>query len=353
MVRFRRTLTVTTAVAATTLGTAALVGFPATSALAATTSVQLPISQYSHMLVDPAHKHIFITSGTGYSTILVTNYSGQTVATITDEPGATGLALSGNGKTVYAALADGDAVSAISTSTLTQTALYSTGAGTDPTYVAYTSGRIWFGYGAAAQGGIGSINPSTSPATVTLNATNDPANTWYAAPMLSASQNGDLVAGEPSQSPVQLASYDVSSGTATVLAPSQFITVDGTSASNMGAMQITPDGTDVVVASGYPYFHQILQVSNLSEIGQYPTTTYPSSVSISRNGTVAAGTDAGSNEVFVFAAGGSTPLKTYDFGSNWLTTDGVAITPNGHKIFAITSAGPYGADPTLNIITRV
>jgi hypothetical protein len=58
MMRFRRTLTVTTAVAATTLGTAALVGFPATSALAATTSVQLPISQYSHMLVDPAHKHL-------------------------------------------------------------------------------------------------------------------------------------------------------------------------------------------------------------------------------------------------------------------------------------------------------
>jgi hypothetical protein len=346
----RRTLAVATASAAALLGTSVSLGATAASAqTATTTSVQLPISQYSQMLVDPVHKHIFITSGAGYSTILVTNYSGQTVATIPDEPGATGLALSSNGKTVYAALATGDAISAISTSTLTQTASYSTGAGTDPTYVAYTGGMIWFGYGAAGQGGVGSINPSTNPATVTLNLTN---GGWYAAPMLSASANGNLVVGEPSQSPVELGTYDVSSGTPVPLAGPEAITVDGQAASNLQAMQITPNGEDVVVASGAPYFHQIIQVSNLDEVGEYPTTTYPNSVSISRDGTVAAGTDAGSNEVFVFAAGGSKPLKTYSFGSNWLASDGVAITPNGHDIFAITSPGPYGATPSLNIITR-
>ncbi len=350
--RFGRTLAMATASAVATLATTASLALSATSAQAATTSVQLPISQYSQMLVDPVHKHIFITSGTGYSTILVTDYSGQTVATIPNEPGATGLALSGNGGTVYAALANGDAISAISTSTLTEIARYSTGTGTDPTYVAYTSGKIWFGHGAAAQGGIGSIDPRTHPATVTLNATNDPVNTWYAAPMLSASRGGELVAGEPSQSPVQLASYDVSSGAAKVLAPSTFITAaGGTSAGNMQSMQITPDGMDVVVASGYPYYHQVFQVSNLSAVGEYPTTNYPNSVSISRNGTVAAGTDAGSNEVFVFAPGGSIPLNTYNFGSNWLASDGVALTPNGRDLFAITSPGPYGASPTLNIIT--
>jgi hypothetical protein len=299
------------------------------------------------MLVDPVHQHIFFTSGSGSDTVLVTDYSGQTVATIPNEPGATGLALSGDGSTVYAALANGDAVSAISTSTLTETARYATGTGTDPTYVAYTSGRIWFGYDAATHGGIGSIDPSASTATVTLNATSEPVNTWYAAPMLTASPNGELVAGEPGQSPVQVASYDVSSGTATVLAPSRFITA----ASNLESMQITPDGKDVVVASGYPYYHQVFQVSNLSADGEYPTTNYPNSVSISGDGTIAAGTDAGSNEVFVFAPGGSTPLNTYNFGPNWLASDGVALTPDGSELFAITSPGPYGANPTLNIIT--
>jgi hypothetical protein len=343
--RFTRTLAVAAASATAAFGIAALT----TPAQAATTSVQLPISQYSHMIVDPVHKHIFFSSGTGYSTILVTNYSGQTVATIPDQSGATGLALSANDETVYAALATGDAISAISTSTLTQTASYSTGAGTDPTYVAYTSGMIWFGYGAAGAGGVGSINPSTDPATVTLNLTN---GSWYAAPMLAASANGDLVVGEPAQSPVVLGTYNVSSGTPTTLAGPYPMMADGQYASTLEAMQITPDGEDVVVASGAPYFHQIVQISTLDEVGEYPTTTYPNSVAIARNGLVAAGTDAGSNEVFVFAPGGSDPLQTYDFGSNWLSDDGVAITPNGHRIFAITSPGPYGASPTLNIITR-
>ena len=311
---------------------------------AATTSVQLPISKYSHMLIDPAHQHIFFTGGSGSASILVTDYSGNAVATIPNEPGATGLALSGDGSTVYAALANGDAVSAISTSTLTETARYATGAGTQPTYVAYTSGKIWFGYGGAAQGGIGSIDPSTNPATVTLKAA---AGSWYSAPILAASPNGELAAGEPAQSPDQLATYDVSSGTATVLAPELF----DQSASNLQSMQITPDGKDLVTASGYPYYQQVYKVSDLSADGVYPTTNYPNSVSISGDGSVAAGTDAGSNEVFVFAPGGSTTLNTYNFGSNWLASDGVTLTSDGSELFAITSSDPYGDNPTLNIIS--
>lgn len=339
---YKQSLTVAIAAAA---GIAASVGVPAATAQAATTAVPLPIAHYSHILVDAAHHHLFITSGSGYSSILVTDYAGQTVATISNEPGATGLALSTDGNTVYAALANGDAVSAISTSTLAETARYETGAGTVPTYVAYTSGRIWFGYGAAAQGGLGSIDPTTSPATVTLRAAS---GSWYAAPMLSATSSGKLAVGEPGQSPVQLATYDVSSGNATALAPEEYLN----SASNLSSLQITPDGKDVVIASGAPYYHQVYRVSDLSADGTYPTTNYPNSVSISDDGSVAAGTDAGSNEIFVFAPGGSTPLNTYNFGSKWLAADGAALTPDGTELFAVTGADAYGGTPTLNIINN-
>jgi hypothetical protein len=341
--RFRQPLAAAIVAAA---GVVSLAGLSAAPARAATTTVTLPITTYSHMLVDPANQHIFITSGAGSTSILVVNYAGQTVTTIPNEAGATGLALSSDGSTVYAALQGADAVSAISTSTLAETARYDTGTGTDPTYVAYTSGKIWFGYGAAAQGGIGSIDPSTSPATVTLNAVNAAINTWYAAPMLSATASGELVAGEPGQSPDQLASWNVSSGTATVLAPSEFIQ----SAGNLKSMAITPDGTDVVTASGSPYDQQIFQVSDLSAVGSYPTTFYPEAVSIANDGTVAAGTGIGNNEVFIFSAGASTPLNTFNFGDNWLASDGVALTPDGTELFAVTLAGGSGGTPTLNII---
>ncbi|HEY0933778.1 MAG TPA: hypothetical protein VGD91_08550 [Trebonia sp.] len=219
-------------------GSVAAVAWSAGPAAAALTgTVALPFSTYSQMLVDPVHHHLFVTGGSGTSSILVTDYSGQTVATIPSEPGATGLTLSGDGSTVYAALADSDAISAVSTSTLTETARYATG--TDPAYVAYTSGKIWFGYGApGSHGEIGSVDPATNPATVTLNAVNDPLAGWYGAPELKASPAGDLVAGQLHTSGLQLASYNVSAGTAVVLTPA---TVLGNYAGLQG-MQITPDG---------------------------------------------------------------------------------------------------------------
>ena len=70
-------------------GVAISVSVPAFKAQAATTVVTLPITHYSHMLVDPAHHHLFITSGSGSSSILVTDYSGQTVATATTAAVAT------------------------------------------------------------------------------------------------------------------------------------------------------------------------------------------------------------------------------------------------------------------------
>jgi len=358
--RVKRRLAVAMAGAVAVVGGVASVGLPATSARAATTTVALPISTYSHMLVDPAHQHIFISSA-GSNTILVTNYSGQTVATIANEPGAYGLALSSDGSTVYAALSTGDAISAISTDTLAETARYATGTGTDPTYVAYTSGKVWFGYGTYGQpfqNGIGSIDPSTSPATVNLSATNESLALWYAAPMLTASPNGELVAGETMVSGgITMVSFDTSSGgVATALSYGSF------SGGGVESMQITPDGKDVVVASGAPYYHQIFQVSNLSAVGEYPTAPYPDSVSITGNGIVAAGIDSDSSEVFMFAPGAGSPLNTYTFGSysspEYLADNGVAVTPDGRELFAITSTAPtpsstkppLAPNPTLNII---
>ena len=344
--RVKRRLAVAMAGAVAAAGGIAPVALSAAPAQAATTAVTLPITKYSRMLVDPVHQHLFITSGSGSSSILVTDYSGQPVATIPNEPGATGLALSGDGSTVYAALVNGDAISAISTDTLAETARYATGTGTDPISAAYTSGKIWFGYGTTGHSGIGSIDPGTSPATVTLNATHDPFLTWPNAPMLAASPTGDLVAGETGISPLLLASYDVSTGTAKVLSPRKSFT----NSSDLDSFQITPDGKDVVVASGAPYYQQIFQVSNLSAAGKYPTAAYPNSVSIASDGTVAAGVTTGSNEVFLFAPGGSSPLNTYNFGSNELAIDGVALTPDARELFAVTTLN-LGASPTLNIIT--
>jgi hypothetical protein len=305
--RFKRALAVATASVIAAVGGVAAVALSAGPAAAAlTSSVALPFPTYTQMLVDPAHHHLFVTGGSGTSSILVTDYSGQTVATIPNEPGATGLTLSGDGSTVYAALADGDAISAISTSTLTETARYATGTGTDPTYVAYTSGKIWFGYGApGSHGAIGSVDPAASPATISLSAVNDPQTNWDGAPELKASPAGDLVAGQPATTPLQLASYNVSTGSAAVLTPEVFLT----NYAGLAGMQITPDGNDVVVGTGGGTAGApVSQISSLSIVGNYPSGFFTGAVAIAGDGgtvAAAAGTNS-SYQVSLFAPGGTT-----------------------------------------------
>jgi hypothetical protein len=201
---------------------------------------------------------------------------------------------------------------------------------------------VWFGYGPnGGPAGIGSVDPSTSPATVTLNATNDPTGTWFSAPELTASPTGDLVAGQPGLSPLEIASYDVSTGTATTLTPKRFL---GNYA-GLDGMQITPDGTDVVVATGggSPPFQTIFQVSDLSVVGDYPTGSFTAGVAIAGDGTVAAGTMLG--QVYLFAPGGSTPLDTYTVGSPSLSLVDLALSPDVSELFAVTLAGVTVSGP--------
>jgi hypothetical protein len=214
--RFKRTL----AVAAATVGTLAAVGLPAASAHAAgtVTSVTLPINQFSHMLVDSAHQHLFISGsggdftqggGTTSTGIMVTDYSGQEITFIPDTGAASAMSISSDGSTVYAV--QGGYVDVINADTLTYTTRYFLGSGVSATSAVYAGGKIWFSYqptfpstdsDGAIESGIGSIDPSVIPttfpangagningpgvsaATVTFNATNDPAGTWGAAPLL-------------------------------------------------------------------------------------------------------------------------------------------------------------------------
>ncbi|HEU5356496.1 MAG TPA: hypothetical protein VFU65_18635 [Actinocrinis sp.] len=334
------------AVVGTTL-LASILHAPVAEAATTTASVTLPLAHYSRILADPVHHHLFITEGTGYNTVLVTDYAGTVVATLDNEPGATGLVISPDGNTVYVGLADAGAVSAISTRSLTEVSRYATGDGTSPTYVAYTAGKIWFSYESDYQGMIGSIDPHTSPAKVVLAASPD---TWGIPPVLAANRDGELVAGEPSQSPNELASYDVSSGAVVVLAPQVFEYEAG----NMGDLQITPDGSDVVVASGAPYHHEVFKVSDLSTAGEYDTATYPNSVAIAADGTVIAGSENYyGDSIYVFAPGRSAAVTSYPLPpTTYLAPAGLAVTPDGNKLFAIT-ADPYGNSPVvLNIIAR-
>ncbi|MDO0913334.1 Ig-like domain-containing protein [Streptomyces sp. DT2A-34] len=334
----RHTLPTATALAVL-FSSVALVATGAGSA-AADSSTSLPLKSTGDVVVDGVHQRVFISDPTA-GQVLVTDYAGTVVGTVGSLPGVHGLELSPDSGTLYAAVADADAVVAIDTATATEAHRYATGTA-GPEYVALTGGKIWFSYGAGGDGNIGSLDLSGTDPVVTLG--QDTSRTFYDAPILDASAGapGTLVAGAPSQSPVVLAVYDVSSGTASRTAYA--FDPGNTGGGNLADLAVTPDGKDVITASGAPYYQAAYKLSDLSADGKYVTNTYPNAVDIAPNGDVAAGTFSWYDpDVHVFKQGVSTPLKQYDFpntgtssGTDTLAARGLAWAPDESKLFAVS-----------------
>jgi hypothetical protein len=187
-----------------------------------------PLSAAYQVIADTAHGHLFISEGTSPSydlyptgsTILVTDLSGNPVATLPGPLGVDGMTLSPDGTTLY--VAEDGGVAAFSTATLQQTSFYSIGS---PAYsVAVQSGRLWVSYDEeGAFFAIGSIDPSTG----SFDATPFPAGWEGFPPLISADpadQSGTLVTSSLGTNPPTVASFNVSNPAAvTQIASTQSI----------------------------------------------------------------------------------------------------------------------------------
>lgn len=311
-------------------------------------TLSIPMSSFADIVVDDTHGHVFLSGGNGTSSIQVRDLAGAAVTTVANEPGASQMALSADGSTLYVALVNGDAVSAISTSTLTETARYATGASTCPATVAVTGGKVWFGYGCGgASGNIGVIDPAAvDPAPlVTLGKSSG----WYYAPGLqsSAAKPGMLVAGEFGISPATLRVLDVSSGDVVVVASNQ-------PGSNLGDFALSPDGSHVVTASGSPYEHPSFSTTDLSADGVYSSTDYPNAVAMVGD-LVAAGVNGiYADDIYIHHADGGN-VRSYEIGGSGnsnggLHTAGLAFNADGSVLYAVTGATPYGGSLALHVL---
>ncbi|MFD7065885.1 YncE family protein [Streptomyces sp. NPDC059913] len=346
--RTRRISTATTL--AVLFSSVVLVGGAANPA-AADSSKVIPAASVGDVVADGVHHRVFISDPvTGK--VLATDYSGNVVGTIPSLPGVKGLELSADSGTLYAGVPGADAIAVIDTAALVESARYATGENTKPAYPALAGGKLWFGYGAATEGNIGSLDLSGEEPVVALD--QDPDRTWYAAPTLASTPGAPntLAAGIEGQSPVQLAVYDVASGTATRTAQTR------TDGSNLRDLALTPDGSQVVVASGYPYNHQSYKTADLTPGIAYPSNSYPNAVDIAPDGTVAAGIDGiYSPDVYVYKQGSTKAIRTYDFpntgntsGADTLTPAGLAWAPDNSRLFAVTE-NSYGVR-SLRVLTE-
>ncbi|GHD68294.1 hypothetical protein GCM10010317_072120 [Streptomyces mirabilis] len=317
--------------AALLLGLTTVIGPGAVDSYAAS-DVPLPIAHFAHMVVDAPHGHLFISGGAGTDGILVTDLDGGNPTMISGEPGATGLALSDDGSALYAALPGQDAIAAIGTENLTESARYGTGAGTRPDSLAVAGGTLWFGYGTAGDGGIGAVDGS---GTVTLR---QDSGTWAAPPTLATTPtpSGVLAAAVQTGDTSAFVTYQAEGGALTRQAAKALPVPD------LSDFAVTADGLHLAVSSWLGASDHRYRTSDLAVDGRFAMAVGPSAVAVAPDGTVAGGENYYAFETFPETGEGS--YEQYEFGYPVsLAVHGLAWAPDGSRLYAVGVDASGGA----------
>ncbi|MBW8796272.1 MAG: hypothetical protein JF597_22535 [Streptomyces sp.] len=322
--------------AALLLGLTTVIGPGAVDSYAAS-DIPLPIAHFAHMVVDAPHGHLFISGGAGTDGILVTDLDGGNPTMISGEPGVTGLALSDDGAALYAALPDQDAIAAISTEKLTESARYGTGAGTHPDSLAVAGGALWFGYGTAGVDGIGSVDGS---GTVTLR---QDSGSWAAPPMLATTPtpSGVLAAAVQTGDTSAFVTYHAEGGALTRQAAKALPLPD------LSDFAVTADGQHLAVSTrSDTWWNDRYRTSDLTVDGQFATGVGTGAVAVAPDGTMA---KAYNRLVETFPERGEGYYNDYSYEDPLrLAAHGLAWAPDGSRLYAV-AVDASGVSPTLQI----
>ncbi|MFF2023991.1 YncE family protein [Streptomyces sp. NPDC058171] len=319
-----RTRSISSATALAVLFSSAVLVAGTAGSAAADSARVLNVKSVGDVVVDDARQRVFVSDPRS-GKIVVTDYAGRVVKTLSGLPGVHGLERSAAGQ-VYAAVGDTGRIVSVDTGTLSQTASYDLGA-ERPHDLAVAGGKLWFSHAA----GLGSLDVSAAEPVVVLAA---------------ATGSQPLLGADPAAPDVLVTAtdraatvYDVSTGTAVER------TRGGIDAENLREVDVTPDGRRFVVASGAPYEHVAYSTTDLSRATSYRTTHYPNAVAIAPDGTVAAGVDGSySPDVYVFPKGHTKLVRSYEFpntghssGSDLLLPGGLAWTSDSRRLFALST----------------
>lgn len=317
--------------------------------------VKIPMAGFGDMLVDTARERVYISGGKGTRGIVVTDLYGEILRTLDVASGGAGMTLSPDGTKLYVTASDSDGIVIVDTATYeigwhwTGT---SDGRDTCPRDVAFAAGQLWFSWGCPNDSaGVGRVDPETGEFDLHVAET----DTRITSPPLLAtvpSQPNTVIAGVTGTSPANLFRFEA---TSTELQQREWRRTDGGAVRQLA---VTPDGSQVIVPSGAPYYHPVLRTSDLVEVHQYPTNAYPNAVAIRPDGLVAAGINgAYDDDVYVFEPDGDTPIATFEFGHlpdkpSWAHTlvDG-GLAWHGDRIYAITEQSSEPDVVTLRIRT--
>ncbi|WP_406461713.1 Ig-like domain repeat protein [Streptomyces sp. NBC_00111] len=332
--KHRRTLTTATALAVLFSSAALSVG--AAGPAAADTSKVLSLKSAGDVVVDGVHQRVYISDPTA-GRIVVTDYAATVVATLTGLSGVNGLELSPDSGRLYAAVTGGSRIIEVDTQTYAQSASYALGGLDGVSTLAQAGGRLFFGYTAEYSGRIGSLDLSGPEPVVTLSLQSPQGYSGSVAPEFGSDPAAPGVLAVGVQESDVVGIYDVTESGLT-------LRVSKSVAGNLRELDITPDGKEVVTASGAPYVHPAFSTADLSPVVTYQSSDYPNAVDVAPGGEVAGGTFSWYGpDVHVFSHGDPDPVRTFEFpntgnssGGDTLVPGALAWAPDSSRLFAVS-----------------
>jgi hypothetical protein len=313
----------------------------------------LALQGLGDIVFDPAHQHAFISGNPNATNdaILVTDYSGAAVTSLSGESGAGGMVV--DGSTLYVARCGASSgIDMFDTSTLTKTGSIPATVSDGSCDLALSGGRLWF-----VSDGFGTL---TSVTLATPHVTAAHGTGYQDAAFATASGTPDqLIVGTRFGSPTVVSVIDTSGGGFAVV--KSVFGLGGIS--GLGGIGLPDDGavmyTEGSSTTGGPsaYEGQSFTVPDLADAGTYPMAPYPTAAAVTLDGSfVAYGADGIYDpDVYLYPVGSQTPNWTYDFGvdGGTVVSDGVRFTPDNAALFAVTQDNEdttsltVFSDPTL------
>ncbi|MGW0968012.1 YncE family protein [Streptomyces sp. NPDC002516] len=335
-----RTRSVATATALAVLaGSAVLIGVQAVPAVAAGAAV---VITPGGIVADDTLQRAF--AGDRWNgKIVATDYSGVLVDSVAGLGTVADLALSADGRTLYAALPDSHQILALDAATLDIKARYAVAAAEGPHHLAFTGGKVWFDYDDPQGGGLGSIAPAGGTDAVALGQLPDGVDI-----------SGDLVLdadpGKPGMLAFAATGLDASGGMGVLdvsgTSP-QIVAYDNSQISGAGDIDLVPGSPEVLVNARKRYTYAD---GKFSAAGSYQYGGWNGDVSPS--GLLAT---ADVTHVTVYRPGVDTPIVSHHVSDNEL--GGVAWAQDSSRLFVLRGTDGDGffltalTDPARDVPT--
>jgi len=254
---------------------------------------------------------VWVSSG---NQVDVFSAAGVKLTTITGLLGTEDLIASADGTSVYVAVSQDARIATLSTTSMAQTASWTTSP--CPTRLALAGGRLFYGFGCTSDGAIGSVNPVDGTAGPTVAESLDD-NPWL------RGAGDTVVAMVQGITPATVNSYHANpDGTLTALATTQL--------DRGGDFTLSPDGT-LLLRSGDDGALRRYTTADLAVAGSFTMQNWTGAVAYSADGTHLAGAAAS-------GVTGRDMFRVFDASTEALTSRSIA-TVDSNNPFGSVRAG--------------